>query len=282
MPELAEVEHARRQWNVGLGAAVREVLIARPEIRVFRGTDVAALRRRLPGRVLSRSEANGKQMLFHFEPLPGKGEKTRLWLGVHLGMRGDLRVETTADFQPGKHDHLVLRQEGGRALVFEDQRHFGRILFHEGAEPPAWWTRLAPSVLSAEFTRDGLADFLQRRRRSPLKAALLMQEKFPGVGNWMADEILWRARLHPATPAGAVAADKRRLTELFQQIRWVAQTASEVISDNWTYPPTWLFLHRWEPGGFCPRRGCGAALERATIGGRTTCWCPRCQGKVES
>ncbi len=283
MPELAEVDHSRRQWNAGLGVPIREVLIARPAIRVFRGTDTEALRRALAGRVLSRSEANGKQMVFHFDavaknnsakekPLP------RLWLGVHLGMRGELRVETAPDFKPGKHDHLVLRQDE-RALVFEDQRHFGRILFHGGDEPPDWWTRLAPSVLSAEFSRAALAEFLGRRRRTPIKAALLMQERFPGVGNWMADEILWRARLHPAATAGGIAKNPAQLAALHQQIRWVARTAMEVINDDWTYPPSWLFLHRWEPGGHCPRRGCRAALERATIGGRTTCWCPRCQRK---
>ncbi len=274
MPELAEVDHARRQWNAGLGATIREAVIARPGIRVFRGVDTAALQRLVRGRVLSRSEANGKQMVFHFDPAGPR--QPRLWLGVHLGMRGELRVESAPKFSPGKHDHLVLRQED-RALVFEDQRHFGRILFHTGDAPPEWWTRLAPSVLSPEFSRAALAEFLRRRRRTPVKAVLLMQERFPGVGNWMADEILWRARLHPATSAGTVAEDPAALAALHQQTRWVARTAMEIISDDWTYPPSWLFLHRWEPGGFCPRRGCRTALERATIGGRTTCWCPRCQ-----
>lgn len=280
MPELAEVDHSRRQWNAGLGAPIREVFIARPEIRVFRGTDAKALRRALAGRVLSRSEANGKQMVFHFDASAQDGVKDKgvpqLWLGVHLGMRGELRVENGPDFKPGKHDHLVLRQDE-RALVFEDQRHFGRILFHAGSDAPDWWSRLAPSVLSDKFSRAALAEFLRRRRRTPIKATLLMQERFPGVGNWMADEILWRARLHPAATAGTIAEDAAQLAALHKQTQWVARTAMEVINDDWTYPPSWLFLHRWEPGGYCPRRGCRAALERATIGGRTTCWCPSCQ-----
>ncbi len=100
-----------------------------------------------------------------------------------------------------------------------------------------------------------------------------MQERFPGVGNWMADEILWRARLHPGTLCGELAGEE--VAQLFRAVRWVSRTAVEIVSDDWSYPPSWLFRHRWEAGGACPR--CRTALGRATIGGRTTAWCPRCQ-----
>ncbi len=267
MPELAEVEHSRRQWDPGLGHVISEVLVARPEIRVFRDTDITSLRQLLPGQRLLDSQARGKQMLFHFS-----GD---LWLGVHLGMSGELRREDGPEETPRKHDHLILLQ-AGRALIFEDKRHFGRVRLHQGAEPPAWWDSLAPSVLSKEFTYDGTSKFLQRRRRTPIKAVLLMQEHFPGVGNWMADEILWRAGVHPSTPAGALGEAHTR--QVWDQVRWVSRTAVRIISDDWTYPPDWLFTHRWEAGGECPR--CHTALDRATVGGRTTCWCPQCQPPV--
>ena len=265
MPELAEVEHSRRQWDPGLGQAVLAVRLARPEIRVFRDTDTTFLRTQLPGKTLLDSQARGKQMLFQFS-----GD---LWLGVHLGMSGELRREDQLpDYTPRKHDHLVLDQ-AGRALVFEDKRHFGRVRLHHSSEPPAWWSKLAPSVLSDEFTRPGLTRFLERRRRTPLKAVLLMQEHFPGVGNWMADEILWRARLHPSAPAGTL--DPTQIQRLWQTVRWVSRTAVRIIDDDWRYPQNWLFSHRWEAGGRCPR--CRTDLARATVGGRTTCWCPECQ-----
>ena len=264
MPELAEVEHSRRQWDPGVGQPILEVLVARPEIRVFRDTDIQILRQLLPGQRLLDSQARGKQMLFHFS--------NNFWLGIHLGMSGELRREDGPEESPRKHDHLILRQ-AGRALIFEDKRHFGRVRLHQGAEPPAWWNSLAPSVLSDEFTYQGTADFLQRRRRTPIKAVLLMQEHFPGVGNWMADEILWRAGVHPSTAAGSL--DEARTHRVWEQVRWVSLTAVRIISDDWTYPPDWLFTYRWEAGGQCPR--CHTALDRATIGGRTTCWCPKCQ-----
>ena len=264
MPELAEVEHSRRQWDPGLNQTIREVLIARPQIRVFRDTDTDGLCQLLPGQRLLDSQARGKQMLFHFS--------NDLWLGIHLGMSGELRREEGPEQTPRKHDHLILCQ-ADRALVFEDKRHFGRVRLHQGAEPPAWWNSLAPSVLSEEFTFERTTAFLGRRRRTPVKAVLLMQEHFPGVGNWMADEILWRAGTHPATPAGSL--DEAQTRRLWEQVRWVSRTAVRIISDDWTYPPDWLFTHRWEAGGKCPR--CQTALDRATIGGRTTCWCPACQ-----
>ena len=91
----------------------------------------------------------------------------------------------------------------------------------------------------------------------------------------MADEILWRAGLHPSAAAGTL--DDEQARHLWEQVRWVSRTAIRIISDDWTYPKSWLFAHRWEAGGQCPR--CRTDLERATIGGRTTCWCPECQPK---
>lgn len=263
MPELAEVEHARRVWDPALGERIEEVSIASPTPRVFRGTDRDALREALVGETFDGSEARGKQLAFRFGPT---------WLGLHLGMSGGLVLEDAA-YAPRRHDHLVLRT-ATHALVFHDPRHFGRVLFDAGDEEPAWWSKMAPSVTSDDFTVEAMGAFLKRRSRSPVKSVLLMQERFPGVGNWMADEILWRARLHPSTPCGSLGPEST--AALWRGVRRVARLSIDTIDENWEYPRTWLFAHRWEPGGHCPR--CDTALARASIGGRTTCWCPRCQG----
>lgn len=268
MPELAEVDLARRLWDVGIGERVLEVILPKPNVRVLRGTDVDALVEGLTGQPLAASEASGKQMVFRF------GAKQDRWLGIHLGMEGDLRVEP-AHFEVRKHDYVILRQ-AKRSLVFHDTRLFGRILYHRGADVPAWWAKLPPSIFSKEFTRDAVAAFLRRRKRTELKPLLLMQERFPGVGNWMADEILWRAGLHPSRRGGELSEDE--VTELHRSVKRLCKLAVETIDEDWRYPKSWLFSHRWEKGGSCPR--CQARLEHATIGGRTTCWCPRCQPKA--
>jgi formamidopyrimidine-DNA glycosylase len=265
MPELAEVEFMRRRWDAGLGEVVVGVgLHARA--RVFRGRDTGALRRALAGEPLVWSGRAGKRMLFRF------GEAG--WLTVHLGMTGELLVEPPGHVAD-RHDHLVLRQSE-RALVFRDPRMFGAVEAEVTADAPTWWRERPPEILDAGFSEEAVADFLRSHARAPLKPVLLMQEGFPGVGNWMADEILWRAGLHPARPAGTL--ERRETVRLHRAARFVCRGALRLIvrggaDGGWGDPPRgWLFHRRWEDGGRCPRTG--AALVRETIGGRTTCWSP--------
>jgi formamidopyrimidine-DNA glycosylase len=269
MPELAEVEHSRRLWLPGIGQRVLSVDIRFEHARPFRGTDVDRLREALVGQPFRDAAAIGKQLCFRFG---GRSIETAdLWLGLHLGMAGRLSRQPAA-YVAEKHDLLILRQRS-RSLVFTDLRHFGRVLFHEGLDVPAFWSRLPPPVTSPDFTVARLADFLSRRRRTAIKPVLLMQERFPGVGNWMADEILWRARLAPSLLAGDL--DGVQIASLYRALRWVCREAVTTMAADWEYPESWLFAHRWEDGGRCPR--CRGPLTRVQIGGRTTCSCRRCQ-----
>jgi formamidopyrimidine-DNA glycosylase len=271
MPELAEVEYFRRLWDSGFGSRVTGVA-THPEKRVFRGIDVAALEKALTGAKLLSSEGHGKQMLFSFSPGAS--------IGIHLGMSGLLRVEA-GGFLPGRHDHLVLFQEK-RSLVYSDPRMFGRIRFALGKRKPDWWKNLPPAVISPAFTLGLLRERLHRGQRSPIKAALLDQTIFPGVGNWMADEILWQVKLHPATRAGDL--DTRQQRDLWRASRAICRTALKTIGVDWKEPPkNWLIHRRWKKGGRCPRDG--TLLDHETIAGRTTAWCPVCQkpsGRPES
>jgi formamidopyrimidine-DNA glycosylase len=268
MPELAEVEFFRKRWSVGHGARVLAVHL-HAEKKVFRNSDPALLKKHLTGATLRSSETAAKQMLFVFS-----GDN---WLGVHLGMTGELRVEAP-EYSPTKHDHLILAQKD-RQLVFNDPRMFGAILFHHGKTAPEWWTRIAPAILSDEFTLEAVTTFLKRRGRTPIKAVLLMQERFPGIGNWMADEILWRAAIHPRRLAASLT--PKEIATLHRESRHVCWMALKTIAGAGDYlppdlnkhiPKTWLFWHRWEDGGLCPRTK--SPLVREEIGGRTTCWSP--------
>ena len=268
MPELAEVDYFRKQWNPGLKHRIDKVAI-HDKKRIFRGIDAKQFIRAFTGATLERSQARGKQMLFVAKK---RGSKEHAWLGLHLGMTGELRLEKPG-FSPARHDHLVFYQ-AKHALVFQDARLFGRVLFAEGKEEPEWWAKLPPDLLSAAFTIGGMENFLKRRARAPIKAVLLMQERFPGIGNWMADEILWRAGIHPSQPAGSLGAAETKA--LYREIRWVCREALRIIGTKWgDLPDSWLFNHRWQKGGTCPRSG--AKLKHATIGGRTTCWSPERQ-----
>jgi len=263
MPELAEVEYFRRQWDYGVGQQVIKVALHR-EKRVFRGIDLDGVEKTLTGAKFLSSEAHGKQMLFRFS----RG----LSLGIHLGMSGQLRVEP-AEISPGKHDHLVLFQKE-RSLIYSDPRMFGRVRFALGKGMPEWWSKLPPAVISPTFTRALLRERLHRGRRSPVKAVLLDQAVFPGVGNWMADEILWQIKVHPDTRAGDLSASQQH--DLWRVSRAICRTALKTIGVDWgDLPKNWLFHCRWKKGGRCPRHG--TLLDHGTIAGRTTAWCPVCQ-----
>jgi formamidopyrimidine-DNA glycosylase len=276
MPELAEVEFFRKRWHL---AAARERVVkvlTHDQKKLFRGTDAAELRHALTGATFVDSEARAKQMLFQFEHGSGR-KRQKIWLGLHLGMTGELTVEPPT-FAPGKHDHLVI-VTAHHALVLNDPRMFGLVQFAVGPRAPEWWTRIAPAISSSQFTASAVGEFLARRKRAPIKAVLLMQERFPGIGNWMADEILWRAGIHPARPAGTLNGDE--VKRLWRECRHVCRLALDAIAGrgrqlpkdlNVNIPRTWLFRHRWRRGGKDPISG--TPLKHATIGGRTTCWSP--------
>jgi formamidopyrimidine-DNA glycosylase len=263
MPELAEVEWFRKRWDAGRGHEIVDVK-AHPRKYVFRGTNGDALRRNLTGQELLRSKRSGKQMLFEFS-----GDN---WLGIHLGMTGKTHVESP-DFQPGKYDHLVLYQRD-RALVFTDPRQLGQVRFHHGKQEPDWWRDRPPEIDSREFDRQFFDQFLDRHRKAPIKAALLMQNGFPGIGNWMADEILWRAKVLPSKRIRKLTATER--AAISRATKWVVRRSLATLGKDFSDPPkNWLIHQKWKRGGICPIHR--VPLHHATVAGRTTAWCPECQ-----
>jgi formamidopyrimidine-DNA glycosylase len=263
MPELAEVEWFRKQWDAGLNHEVVSVHIHARKY-IFRGTDGDDLRGNLAGQKLMRSKRSGKQMLF-----AASGNN---WLGIHLGMTGKTHIESP-DFQPGKHDHLVLYQLG-RSLVFTDPRQLGHVRFHHGKEPPDWWKDRPPEIVSRDFDRKFFDEFLNRHRKAPIKAALLMQSGFPGIGNWMADEILWRAKILPSKRIRKLTA--RESAAIFRVTKWVVRRSLETLGKDFSDPPKdWLIHQKWKRRGICPIHR--TPLRHGTVAGRTTAWCPKCQ-----
>ena len=108
MPELAEVEYYRKQWQPAISQSITEVCLNASK-RVFRGLDSEALRRGLVGETFTDSATHGKQMCFRFG--------TKHWLGVHLGMTGKTHILALSE-KPQKHDHLVLQMSSGVSLAF--------------------------------------------------------------------------------------------------------------------------------------------------------------------
>jgi len=263
MPELAEVEWYRKQWDSGSGDKIVDLSLHETKY-VFRGTDTQALRENLIGSKLLRSARHGKQMHFQFS-----GDD---WLGIHLGMTGSTHAEA-ANFRPNKHDHLVLYQRK-RALVFTDPRQLGRVRFHHGETEPDWWKSDVPEIDSRAFDQKFIDQFLDQHRKAPIKAVLLLQSGFPGIGNWMADEILWRAKVLPLKRAGKLT--PREQIAIFRAAKFVVRRSLQTLGKDFSDPPkNWLIHQKWKHDGVCPRHR--TQLSHAIIGGRTTAWCSKCQ-----
>ncbi len=247
MPELPEAERARRQIERALGreiAAVedRDTYVCRPHAP---GELAAAL----TGRRLTAAHRRGKFLWVE----TGGGPE----LGLHLGMAGRIAVDEPPD--PHGWDRFALEFADGGRLALRDKRRLGRAVL----EPD--FSHVGPDA--ADVSR---AAFRRRvgRGSAPLKARLLDQRAIAGVGNLLADEGLWRARLSPRRPAGELT------TEELDRLRRALRAAVRYAIRKGGAHAGHFTPHR-RAGGRCPR--CRTALARGTIGGRTTFWCPACQ-----
>jgi formamidopyrimidine-DNA glycosylase len=184
-------------------------------------------------------------------------------LGLHLGMAGRIVVDDASAGDPAAYDgapplwdRFALEFEDGGRLILRDKRRLGRAVL----DPDL--SHLGPDA--AEVSRDA---FRQRvgRGDAPLKARIMDQSVIAGVGNLLADEALWRAGLSPVRAAGSLSDDE--LDHLRRAIRAATRSAIRLGGVH-----TGELIPARVRGGFCPR--CGTELRRATVGGRTTYWCP--------
>jgi formamidopyrimidine-DNA glycosylase len=261
VPELPEVEAAR----VLLESVLRRRRIVAvetvPDSIVYVGVTPRRLAAALRGRVVKRVGRKGKHLWLELDRRP--------WPVFHFGMTGGFKVYTTEAQRP-RFLKLEMRLSSGHRVAFSDARRFGRIRLqhHPESEPPI--SALGFDVLLGMPELGELVRLLSRRQ-APIKAVLLDQGVFAGVGNWIADEILFQAGISPHRPASSLSREEvRRLRA--RAIAIVAH-AVRVGADSDRFPRSWLFHTRWD-------RGAAAVTSRSerirheTIGGRTAAWVP--------
>jgi formamidopyrimidine-DNA glycosylase len=247
VPELPEAERARQQIERALGREIvavddRDTYVCRPHPP---GEIAAAL----TGRRLTRAHRRGKFLWVETDDGPD--------LGLHLGMAG--RIAVDEEEAPRGWDRFALEFADGGRMALRDKRRLGRAVI----DPD--FSHVGPDA--AEVSRDVFRDRVGRGTTA-LKARLLDQGVIAGVGNLLADETLWRARLSPLRVAGELSVEELDL--LRRELRAAVRDA---IRNGGVH--TGRFMPARERGGVCPRDG--TPLERATVGGRTTYWCPSCQ-----
>ena len=284
MPELPEVETARK---LIAERALNRTIVAVDDTDsyVCRPHAPGQIRDALLGRQLVSANRRGKTMWLETSGLESSAEHGSAEhgsaehgsaehgpdLGLHLGMAGRIVVESPGqetawggepfrrDAQPARAqwDRFRLDVADGGSLVLVDKRRLGRVWLNPGL------AALGPdagTVTETEF-RD-----LVRRGTVAVKARLLDQSKLAGVGNLLADEALWQARISPQAPAGSLS--RPAVSRLYQALQAALRSAEANGGVH-----TGEVIPARRRGGVCPR--CGAPMRRGEVGGRTTWWCSR-------
>ena len=276
MPELPEVETIVRGLRTVLpGHTIVSVRLGKTDFI----EDPAALAELLPGRRIERVERLGK--FIQLQLSAGSGAKhadRQMNLVIHLGMTGWLGVRRPED-PVAPHTHAFFELEDGRELRYTDIRRFGQIRLVHGGNMAAFSERLGkePLEISASEFHARLAG-----RRARIKALLLDQSIFRGIGNIYADESLWQARIHPARLAARLnSADLARLRKAIRRIlqHAIEDRGSSISNfvDAEGQPGEYQQRHRAYGREGKPCFRCGSKIRRGSVAGRSSYFCPRCQ-----
>ncbi len=275
MPELPEVESARAVIEAAaLGRVIADVDDSDTyECRPHRPGEIRAA---LAGRTLTAVHRQGKSMWCDTSgpgPFSGTGPSSGPGpaLGIHLGMSGKIVIADGhgAELEGGDYwqrgradgDHRFARfsltfADGG-ALILVDPRRLGRVRLDppvDGLGPDA--KTITPAQFRAAFARG----------TAPVKARLLDQDAIAGIGNLLADQVLWQAKVSPARPVGELTP-----AEVERLLRAIRRSIEQSVSGGGVHTlPVVAFR---KEGGTCPR--CGAPMVRGKVAGRTTWWCSR-------
>jgi formamidopyrimidine-DNA glycosylase len=257
MPELPDVEGFRRVLaEHAAGRRIERVEVRDPA--VLRNARPEPMARSLRGRRFREPERRGKWLLAHTDG------PTVLF---HFGMSGALLAPAQGE-ERHRHDRIVFTLDGGE-LRYRDQRKLqGTWLAKDAGQAKALVGPLGPDAL--DISRGELRERLTSRH-GQVKAALMDQELVAGLGNILADEILWQAQIHPRRPPADLGEeDWDRLHRSLSRVLHESVQVGHVPT-----PPSWLTGVRDRDAPSCPR--CHTALEVTRVGGRSTYSCPRCQ-----
>jgi len=275
MPELPEVETVRRQLaGTLIGRTIERITLRRTD--VIRGAGPRRFRETLRGQTVEALDRRGKALIVRLSD--------GVALLVHLGMTGRFCLAP-----PGvplaEHTHMIAYLADGGRLVFRDPRRFGHLELTcaDALDETETLRNVGIDALAPEFTAARLSEALAGRT-APIKAALLDQRRFAGVGNIYACEALFRAHIDPTALCGEL--DAQQVKALHRALRAVLRasiaaegtTIADYVNGNGV------------PGGFqrrlrvygregeaCPSRGCTGTIARIVQSNRSTFYCPLCQ-----
>jgi formamidopyrimidine-DNA glycosylase len=278
VPELPEAEFGRKlAAQVGEGQRITDVRCAEDEI-VFCGRKAREVEKLLRGRRMQAARRRGKYIWFELDKGPHPI--------FHFGMTGAFRnrahdplklashgKQVDAEWPP-RFEKIWMSFEGGGELVMTNARRLGRIRFADAPLQEAPLSKLGFDPLT---DMPKLAEFRERiaRRKGVLKGLMLNQSFAAGVGNWIADEVLYQAKIDPRRRAETLRPDE--VKALHARLRSVIKKAVAVDARKDEFPRNWLFHQRWGKNQDA-RMPDGSKVVFVELAGRTTAWVPERQG----
>ncbi|KAG8656254.1 formamidopyrimidine-DNA glycosylase isoform X2 [Manihot esculenta] len=266
MPELPEVEAARRAVEEHcLGKRIKKAIIAN-DPKVIDGVSSSDFESSLVGKTVISALRKGKNLWLQLDSPP--------FPSFQFGMAGAIYIKGVAvtkykrsaindsDEWPSKYSKLFIELDDGLELSFTDKRRFAkvRLLKDPGSVPPI--SELGPDALLEPMKFDEFYESLHKKKMG-IKALLLDQSFISGIGNWIADEVLYQARIHPLQTACSLS--KESCVTLHKCIKEVIQYAVQVDAECSHFPLEWLFHFRW---GKKPGTVNGKKIDFIAAGGR--------------
>lgn len=284
MPELAEVEAVRRQLVKHLkGRKIQEIIADKADRFLFAFVSIPQVTKALKGARITGAGRKGKYFWLELDRKP--------WPVFHLGMTGNVAIlnpqkksapheqiwggvqlwsaKDLSDRERLWFCRLLLKTDRGFEVALLDPRRFGRMWLTDDPWEHSRIKRLGPDPMIDFPNARVLAEKLKRRKKS-IKSVLLDQALFAGVGNWLADEILYQARLAPHHLAADLT--PAQVKKLHASVLSVVKKAVSVDADYERFPKSWLFHERW--GKKTNAKTSKGKIVHEEIGGRTTAWVP--------
>ncbi|XP_024540706.1 formamidopyrimidine-DNA glycosylase isoform X4 [Selaginella moellendorffii] len=249
MPELPEVEAARRAVELHCKGLICRASVA-DDTTVIEGMAPFDMQRRLVAKRIVAAHRKGKQLWLELDEPPSICFQFGMAGAVYVkGVKSTKYVRSAVkdeDEWPSKYSKVHLVLDTGVEMSFTDKRRFARVrlLQDPRLSPPI--SELGPDAYTELPDETTFADSVAKKKTA-IKAVLLDQSFIAGIGNWIADEVLYQSRIHPEQPASTLTAiDCERLRGAIKE---VLETAIAVEGDSSQYPDDWIYQHREKKSG---------------------------------